>query len=619
MTRRQKKNLLRIFLAAGLTLAAALLPTEGILRLFCFLIPYAIVGYDVVLSAAHNLLRGQWFDERFLMAIATVGAFLLGEYGEALAVILLYQVGELFQGIAVGRSRKSIAALMDIRPDFARVLRDGKEITVSPEEVAAGEEIRIYPGERVPLDGTVTDGESQLDTAALTGESLPRAVAVGDRVASGTVSLSGVLTLRVSGIYAESTVARILELAENASARKARVENFITRFAHWYTPCVVVAALLLAFIPPLFDGAWPIWIGRALNFLVVSCPCALVISVPLSFFGGIGGAARRGILIKGAGYLEMLASVDTVVMDKTGTLTRGRFRVTACSPVADVSEETLLSLAAAAECRSHHPIALSVKAAYAGEIDPMRLGHVTEHAGMGVEAVVDGQTVLVGNRRLLEEAGVACSAVSASQGTLLYVAADGRFLGTLTVSDEIKPEAATALRALNKLGIRRTVMLTGDRREIGEAVAASLGIGAARCELLPADKVGAVEKLLADGSCVAFVGDGINDAPVLARADVGVAMGALGSDAAIEAADVVLMDDDLAKLPEAVSLARRTMRIVYENVAFALTVKPAVLVLSALGLANMWMAIFADVGVMILAVLNAMRAMRAPRVRRREK
>lgn len=612
MTRRQKKNLVRILLAALLTVAAALLPVEGVWKTLIFLIPYAVIGYDVLYAAVRNILHGQVFDERFLMTVATLGAFAIGEYLEGVAVMLLYQIGELFQGIAVGRSRRNIATLMDIRPDMARVLRDGEEYELDPEEVASGEILRIYPGERIPLDGIVLEGESHLDTSALTGESLPRRICVGDTAVSGSVNMDGELTLRAIGSYGESTVARILELTENAAARKAKVENFITRFAKWYTPCVVSLAILLAFIPPIFLGNLTEWVTRALNFLVVSCPCALVISIPLSFFGGIGGAARRGILIKGAGYLEALASVDTLVFDKTGTLTEGRFSVTDISPCEGVAEQELLALAAAAESHSRHPIARAVAEAGGNLSVRILLADVHEYAGMGMAAVWEDKTVLVGNVRLFATHGVPFFAENAENGTHIYVALNGKLLGSLTVSDTPKSEAAATIKQLRHLGIRHTVMLTGDRRTVGEPIATSLGIDEARCELLPGDKVGALEELLSAGRRVAFAGDGINDAPVLSRADVGIAMGALGSDAAIEAADVVLMDDRLEKIPEAVSIARRTMYIVRENLIFALTVKPVVLILSALGLANMWMAIFADVGVMILAVLNAMRAMHLP-------
>ena len=616
MSRRQKKNLVRILAAAVLTVAAVFVPPfllppifgVDAVRLACFLIPYFVVGFDVLRGALSNILAARFLDEKFLMAIATVGAFALGEYVEGVAVMLLYQVGELFQSIAVGRSRKSIASLMNIRPDTATVLRDGEWVTLSPDEVAVGETILILPGERIPLDGTVTDGESEMNTAPLTGESLPRAVSVGDAVVSGAVNVSGRLTVLVRSPYAESTVSKILSLVENASERKSRVEGFITRFARWYTPVVVGVALLLAILPPIIVGDLANWVERALVFLVVSCPCALVISVPLSFFSGIGGASRRGILIKGAEYLELLASVHTVAFDKTGTLTEGRFRVTDISPAANGSADDLLALAACAEGVSHHPLALAVQEAGASlaKGSPDR---VTEHVGRGVEAWIEGERVLVGNARLLRENAVSFTPVQAN-GTVLYVARGNDYCGHLVLADTPKKEAREALSALAELGVERTVMLTGDRPDIAEAVAREIGVAEVRSELLPDDKVAEFEKLLSERLGTAYVGDGINDAPVLSRADVGIAMGALGSDAAIEAADVVLMDDRLSSLPLAVRHARRTMRIVRQNIVFAIGVKLAVLVLGALGYANMWLAIFADVGVLVLAILNATRAAR---------
>lgn len=619
MSRKHKKMLFRILLSATLLLVVRLLPAtiypeaeplRTVVTLCLYLVPYLIAGADILWAAARNLVHGQWMDEKFLMSVATIGAFAMGEYAEGIGVLIFFQVGELFQSIAVGRSRKNIATLMDIRPDTAVVFRDGQEYTVSPEDVQVGEIILIRAGEKVPLDGTVIEGESSVTTAALTGESLPVSVAPGDRVISGSVNGEGVLHVRTESVFADSTVARILDMVENASSRKAKVENFITRFARYYTPIVVFSALAVAIIPPLFDGFdFVKWISRALLFLVVSCPCALVVSVPLSFFGGIGGAARRGILVKGTGYFEALANIRTAVFDKTGTLTRGSFTVTDINVADGFSRDELLDIAAAAESRSRHPIALSVMACAGKSIDPARLGDVTEHAGMGLEVVVDGRTVFIGNARLMATAGVSSPDVAAV-GTVLHVAVDGRYAGSLVLADTPKPDAREALAALRAEGVERTVMLTGDRRAIGEAVAADLGITEARCELLPGDKVNAVEDLLKNGKGVAFVGDGINDAPVLARADVGVAMGALGSDAAIEAADVVLMDDKLMGLPTAMHIARRTMRIVHQNIVFALAVKIGVLLLSILGLANMWMAVFADVGVLVLVILNAMRAMR---------
>ena len=608
MTRRQKKTLCRILAAALLTLVAALLPLEGIWRGLAFAVPYLVIGWDVLWGAVRNIANGQVFDEKFLMAVATLGAFATREYPEAAAVMLFYQIGELFQSVAVGRSRKSIAALMDIRPDLARVLRDGEERELDPEEVAVGETLLVRPGEKIPLDGTVLEGSGSVNTAALTGESLPVDVAPGDRVISGSISLTGLLKIRAESAYAESTVARILELVENSSEKKARIENFITRFARWYTPFVVVSALLLAVLPPLFgQGAWREWVQRALIFLVVSCPCALVVSVPLSFFGGIGGASRDGVLVKGANYLEMLDRVDTVVFDKTGTLTQGRFAVDAIHP-REVTAEELLDIAAAAESYSSHPVAESVVKAHEGDIDRSRIGAVEELAGMGVKAVVDGKTFYVGNGRLMEQVGAAWHECHLP-GTVIHIAEDGRYMGHIVINDQLKPDAAEAIRKLKSLGVKRTVMLTGDSEKVARAVGKELGVDEIHAGLLPAQKVERVEQLLAEGCRVAFVGDGINDAPVLSRADVGIAMGALGSDAAIESADIVLMDDKPSRLPLAKRLARRTMRIVHENIVFSLAVKFGILILSALGLTNMWWAVFGDVGVLILATLNAMRCM----------
>lgn len=607
MTRKQKKTLLRIIAAALLCIVAALLPLEGVWKALVFAVPYLIVGYDVLRDAALGILHGQVFDEKFLMAIATLGAFAIREYPEAAAVMLFYQIGEWFQSIAVGRSRKSIAALMDIRPDSATVLRDGAEEEVDPEEVSLGETILIRPGERIPLDGIVLEGSSSVDTAALTGESLPVDVREGERVISGSINLTGLLKVRTESEYAESTVARILELVENSAEKKAKVESFITRFARWYTPVVVIGALLLAVIPPLFVGDWGKWIERALIFLVVSCPCALVVSVPLSFFGGIGGASRQGILIKGANYLEALAGVDTVCFDKTGTLTEGRFAVEAVHPK-ELSPDDLLDIAAAAESYSSHPLAQSILRAHEGDIDKSRLGEVEELAGLGIRAEVDGETYYVGNAGLMEKVGAAyhdCHLL----GTIIHVSRGSEYLGHIVINDQLKEDAAEAIRALKELGVQQTVMLSGDKAAVAEHVAEKLGIDKCLPELLPAEKVVQVEALLAQGCRLAYVGDGINDAPVLTRADVGIAMGALGSDAAIESADIVLMDDRPSRLPLAVKLARRTMRIVRENIIFALGVKILILVLGALGLANMWFAVFGDVGVLILAILNAMRCM----------
>ena len=607
MSRKQKKTLLRIIAAALLCIVAALLPLEGIWRALAFAVPYLIIGYDVLRGAALGIIHGQVFDEKFLMAIATLGAFAIGEYPEAAAVMLFYQIGEWFQSIAVGRSRKSIAALMDIRPDSATVLRDGEEAEVDPEEVALGETILIRPGERIPLDGIVLEGSSSVDTAALTGESLPVDVSGGERVISGSINLTGLLKVRTESVYAESTVARILELVENSAEKKAKVESFITRFARWYTPVVVIGALLLAVIPPLFVGDWGKWIERALIFLVVSCPCALVVSVPLSFFGGIGGASRQGILIKGSNYLEALAGVDTVCFDKTGTLTEGRFAVEAVHPQ-ELSPDELLDIAAAAESYSSHPLAQSILRAHEGDIDKSRLGEIVELAGHGIKAQVDGETYYVGNAGLMEKVGADyhdCHLL----GTIIHVSRGSEYLGHIVINDQLKEDAAEAIRTLKALGIQQTVMLSGDKASVAEHVAGKLGIDKCLPELLPAEKVVQVEALLAQGCKLAYVGDGINDAPVLTRADVGIAMGALGSDAAIESADIVLMDDRPSRLPLAVRIARKTMRIVRENIVFALGVKVLILILGALGLANMWFAVFGDVGVLILAILNAMRCM----------
>ena len=607
MTRKQKKTLLRIVLAALLLIAAALLPAEGLWKALAFAVPWLVIGYDVLWDAVRGIAHGQVFDEKFLMAVATIGAFAVGEYPEAAAVMLFYQIGEWFQSIAVGRSRKSIAALMDIRPVFAVVLRDGQEEEVDPEEVSVGETILIRPGDRIPLDGTVLEGQSSLNTAALTGESLPVDVAPGDRVVSGSINMTGVLQVRAESAYEDSTVARILELVENSAEKKARVESFITRFARWYTPCVVIGALLLGLLPPLFVGNWSEWIHRALIFLVVSCPCALVVSVPLSFFGGIGGASRAGILIKGANDLETLAKVDTVAFDKTGTLTRGVFQVDAVHPK-ELTADALLDIAAAAESRSNHPVAESIVAAHGGHIDPARLGAVRELAGLGLEAEVDGETFYVGNGKLMAQVGADWHECHLP-GTVVHIARGKEYLGHIVINDQLKPDAPEAIAALKRLGVKQSVLLTGDRQKVAEAVAKELGVDDLRAELLPGQKVEEVERLLESGAKLAFVGDGINDAPVLARADGGIAMVAMGSDAAIESADVVLMDDKPSRLPLAVKIARKTMRIVRENIGFALAVKFVILALGALGIADMWLAVFGDVGVLILAILNAMRCM----------
>ena len=592
------------------------------LEFVLFLIPYLIAGYDVLLKAARNIGNGQVFDENFLMTIATVGAFALVLFpdsqphmAEGAAVMLFYQVGELFQGYAVGKSRQSIADMMDIAPDFANVMRDGKLVQVDPYEIGVGDEIVVKPGERVPLDGTIVEGSTQLDTAALTGESVPRHVEEGAEVISGCVNMTGKITVKVSKPFEQSTVSRILELVESASEKKAQTENFITRFARYYTPIVTIGALVLAVLPPLLFGqSWSDWIERGLTFLVVSCPCALVISVPLSFFGGIDGASRLGILVKGGNYLEALSHTETVVFDKTGTLTNGSFNVVAVHPdaAAEVDPDLILSIAAHAEAYSDHPIAVSVKEAFTGEIDQSRIADVREEGGHGVRAVVDERVVLVGNDKLMREEGIAYHDCELT-GTILHVSIDGKYAGHIIIADVVKEDAAECIKRLHAAGVRKTVMLTGDRAEVAKAVAEKLGLDEYHGKLLPEDKVNQVERLLGETSekgKLAFVGDGINDAPVLTRADIGIAMGAMGSDAAIEAADIVLMDDKPSKIASAIRIARKTMRIVWQNIVFALGVKFAVLVLAAVGLATMWLAVFADVGVAILAILNAMRCMR---------
>ena len=590
------------------------LPKAWYFSLCLFLIPYFAVGYGVLKKAILNIVHGQLLDENFLMAIATVGALVLGEYAEAVFVMLFYQVGELFQSIAVGKSRASIAALMDIRPDMARVLRDELRIEVDPFEVQVGDTIEIRPGEKIPLDGTVIDGASELNTLSLTGEATPRAVAVGDEVLSGCVNGSGRLLVRVSKPFEESTVSKILELVENSALSKSKAETAVTKFAHWYTPLVVACALLLAVVPSLLFGEWQRWLETALIFLVVSCPCALVISVPLSYFGGLGAASRKGILVKGGNYLETLAKVETVVFDKTGTLTEGSFRVTEICPCGGIDEKDLLSAAYSAECDSNHPIARSVKLACKEKgIEAVVPDSTEELAGRGVRATVGEQVLLVGNAALLQKENIRFSE-HGSAGSVVYVAKDGAYLGCLVISDTLKATAPQAMKELCRLGVRRTVLLSGDRERIAESVAKALQMNEYHAELLPADKVRALEKELGAVSqkgSVAFVGDGVNDAPVLARADVGIAMGALGSDAAIEAADVVLMDDDPQKIASALRIARFTGRIVIENIVLALGIKLGFLVLSVVGLTNMWAATFADVGVAVLAILNAMRTLRA--------
>lgn len=619
MTRKQKKTLLRIIVSAALFAAALAvrhflqdaLPWWG--ELLLFVPAYCVIGWDVLWKAARGIAAGQVFDECFLMAIATLGAFAVGEYPEAAAVMLFYQVGELFQSVAVGRSRRSIAALMDIKPDHANVIRGGEELTVDPAEVAVGELIRVRAGERVPLDGVVEEGTATLDTAALTGETLPREVQPGESAMSGSVNAGAVFTLRTTGLYENSTVQKVLELVESASSRKAKTENFITKFARWYTPAVVISALLLAVVPPLlFGGEWAEWIHRALIFLVVSCPCALVISVPLSFFCGMGGASKKGILIKGSGFVEALSKAGTVVFDKTGTLTNGSFAVGEVH-TENMTREDLLDIAALAESYSDHPIARSIVRAHGGHIDPSRVGEVRELPGRGMEAVIDGHKVLAGSLKLMHEAGLTpvchegCCGMEGS--ACVHIARDGQYIGHILISDVLKPTSKAAIAELNSAGIK-TVMLTGDTRGAAERTASELGVSEYRAELLPADKVAAVEELIgaSAGRKVAFAGDGINDAPVISRADVGFAMGALGSDAAIEAADVILTDDDPAKIPAAYRIAKKTMRIVRQNIVFALAVKFAVLALGAFGIADMWIAVFADVGVAVLAILNAIRA-----------
>ena len=612
MNKKQKKMLCRIvasFLLLGLAL---LVPATGYLRMALFLLPYAVIGWDVLWRAVRNISHGQVFDENFLMALATIGAFFTGEFPEGVAVMLFYQVGELFQSYAVGRSRQSIASLMDIRPDYANIEQGGKLVQVDPDEVAVGDTIVIKAGEKIPLDGVVLEGTSAVNTAALTGESLPRDVQPGDDVISGCVNQSGLLRVRVTKAFGESTVQKILDLVENSSSKKAKAENFITRFARYYTPAVVIAAALLAVLPPLLlGGAWSEWIHRALIFLVISCPCALVISVPLSFFGGIGGASKCGILVKGGNYLEVLADTEIVVFDKTGTLTKGVFNVTAIHPD-QFSEGRLLELAALAESYSDHPISRSLKEAYGAELDAKRVQQVEELSGRGVRAQVDGTVVCAGNDKLMEEIGVKwhpCHHI----GTTVHVAVDGAYAGHIVISDEVKPDAAEAVAALRRQGVRRTVMLTGDAKAVGEGVARQLGLDEVYAELLPAGKVEKVEQLLREKSPkgrLAFVGDGINDAPVLSRADIGIAMGALGSDAAIEAADIVLMDDNPVKIAAAMQISKKTLAIVRQNIVFALGIKALVLLLGALGMANMWEAVFADVGVSVIAILNASRALK---------
>ena len=623
MNRKQKKMLLRILASAVLLVALHFVPVTGWARFICYMVPYLVIGYDILIKAGKGIAHRQVTDENFLMAVATVGAIALalyersGDYTEAIAVMLFYQVGEWFQSYAVGKSRRNISELMDIRPDYANVESDGKLEHVDPDEVEIGTIIVVQPGEKVPIDGVIVEGESSLNTSALTGESLPRDAKAGDEIISGCINMTGVLKIRTTKEFGESTVSKILDLVENASSRKSRSEAFISRFARIYTPAVCLGALALAIIPPLvriaflgLGGEWETWIYRALTFLVASCPCALVISIPLSFFAGIGGASNAGVLVKGSNYLETLSQTRIVVFDKTGTLTKGVFEVNGIhhSPYSD---KQLVEYAALAESASSHPISKSLQAAYGGEIDRSRVSDIREIGGQGVTALVDGRRVAAGNDKLMDAEGVnyiECHSV----GTIIHMAIDGEYAGHIVISDVIKPDAREAVAALKKCGVRETVMLTGDAEKVAESVAASLGIDRVYSELLPGDKVDKVEELIknkGDKSKLAFVGDGINDAPVLSRADIGIAMGAMGSDAAIEAADVVLMDDDPMKISKAIKISRKCLRIVYENIVFAIGIKLACLLLVAIGSANMWLAIFADVGVMILAVLNAIRAL----------
>ncbi len=621
MTKKLKKMLIRIIVTAVLLVALHFVPVRGIARFLLYLIPYGIIGYDILRKAWRGILNRQVFDENFLMAVATIGALAIGllktgDYEESVAVMLFYQVGELFQSYAVGKSRRNISELMDIRPDYANIDTNGQLTRVGPDEVAVGTVIVVNPGEKVPLDGIVESGESSLNTSALTGESLPRDVKPGDGIVSGCINMSGVLRIRTTRVFGESTVSKVLDLVENASSRKSRSENFISRFARWYTPAVVFGALALAVLPPLIrlllslPPEWSEWIYRALTFLVISCPCALVISIPLSFFAGIGGAGKAGILIKGANWLEALSKTGTVVFDKTGTLTMGVFDVVDIHH-SELERETLIEYAALAESASSHPIAVSIRKAWGKPLDMSRVGKVEEISGNGVVVKIDGQEVAAGNSRLMRSLGIEPIECH-STGTIVHMAIGGHYTGHIVISDVVKPDAAKAIAALKQSGVRQTVMLTGDGKAVAAEVAERLGIDQFWSELLPEDKVEKVEEMLARkpaGEIVAFVGDGINDAPVLTRADLGIAMGALGSDAAIEAADVVLMDDDPMKISKAIRIARKCMRIVYENIVLAIGVKAVCLVLGALGLANMWLAVFADVGVMILAVLNAIRAL----------
>ena len=617
MNKKQKKVLIRIIAAVVLLIALAFVPAEGWLQFALYMLPYLVIGYDILKKAVKGILNRQVFDENFLMAVATIGAIALGDYKEGVAVMLFYQIGELFQSYAVGKSRRNISELMDIRPDYANVEQDGELVQVDPDEVEIGTVILVKPGEKIPIDGIVVEGASSLNTSALTGESLPREAKEGDEVISGCINMTGLVKIRTTKEFGESTVSKILELVENSSSRKSRSENFISKFARIYTPAVCYGAVALAFLPPIvrmvFMGLpadFGTWIYRALTFLVISCPCALVISIPLSFFAGIGGASKEGVLVKGSNYLETLSQTKYVVFDKTGTMTQGVFEVSGIYPAA-LSKEEVVEYAACAESYSSHPISKSLQKAYGKEIDKNRVTEVKEISGKGVTAQVDGRLVAAGNGKLMDQLGVPYT-VCNEVGTLVYVAVDGRFAGCILISDLLKPHAKEAIAALKNAGVTRTVMLTGDTKRVADAVAAELGIHEVCSELLPADKVSKVEELLARKSGkekLAFVGDGINDAPVLSRADIGIAMGALGSDAAIEAADIVLMDDDPLKIAKAIRISRKCIRIVYENIYFAIGIKVICLILGALGIANMWAAIFADVGVMVIAVLNAIRAL----------
>ena len=616
MTKKQKKMLLRILIAAVLLVILSLLPLQGAVRFALFMVPYLIVGYDILRKAAKGVLNRQVFDEDFLMAVATIGAIILGEYAEGVSVMLFFQIGELFQGYAVGKSRRSISQLMDIRPDYANVWGENGLEQVEPDEVDVGTVIVVQPGEKIPIDGVVVKGQATLNTSALTGESVPKEVSEGETVISGCINLTGLLEIRTTKAFGESTVSKILDLVENASSKKSRSERFISRFAQYYTPVVCIAALAVAVLPPVWNllagnaAGWEQWFYRALSFLVISCPCALVISIPLSFFAGIGGASRAGILIKGSNYLEALASAKVVVLDKTGTLTKGEFEVSEICPIS-MTREQLLEYAALAECYSSHPISRSLKTAYGTEIDEARVGEIKEISGNGVSAQVDGVWVQVGNKKWLKQAGIAVPEVKTS-GSVVYVAVEGDYCGYILVMDTVKPSAHNAMQNLKQAGISKTVMLTGDVAAVAECVAGQLGIDEVHSGLLPTEKVAWVERLLdrkAGREKLIFVGDGINDAPVLSRADIGIAMGALGSDAAIEAADVVLMDDDPMKIVTALQIAKKCMAIVYQNIVFSIGIKAGVMIFAALGIANMWAAIFADVGVMVLAVLNAMRVL----------